>query len=72
MKMTKEILHKINISDPINDNELEISIYFYTELVHSLALLGEKYHFAWLDSFHVLKRLNDFKQARKERSMRTI
>lgn len=63
----KDLLDKFLIADPISDHELEILLAFYTDLVNKLEVLGERFHFAWLDCYQKKERLESFKQARMNR-----
>ena len=67
MKMTKEILHKIEVGDGLTDEELDISVEFFTDLEEKLDLMGAKYYLAWKPVFYLKIRLQEFKNARKNR-----
>ncbi len=62
-----EIIGKIKMGDPINDDELKKALEFYNDLEEKLKLLGERFHFAWRNVFDTQHMLQGYAQARKER-----
>jgi hypothetical protein len=62
-----EIIEKIRVADPINDEELKKALVFYSDLEEKLRLLGERFHFAWRSAFDTLHTLQGYEQARKDR-----
>jgi hypothetical protein len=67
-KEMSEIIEKIKVGDPINDDELKKALEFYNDLEEKLRLLGERFHFAWRNVFDTQRMLQGFAQARKERN----
>jgi len=68
-KKFKEMLDRFLIGDPINDEELETLLTFYTDLSEKLEILGERFHFAWFDAYGKKERLESFKRARESRKI---
>jgi hypothetical protein len=66
MKLSKELIAKIDNGDAIDDAELRDAIVFYTDLVESLTCLGKEYFIAVRPLRTVLFRLEGFQQARNE------
>ncbi len=60
-EMNKELLVKIQNGDHISDQELVVSIEFYSDLETKLALLGAHFHLAWKEVFFVLNQLKQYK-----------
>jgi len=66
MKISKELITKIDNGDSIDDAELRDAIVFYTDLVESLTCLGKEYFIAVRPLRTTLFRLEGFQQARNE------
>lgn len=65
--MTKELIERIRIGDPIDDKELDDAIKFYKELESKTKLLGQRFHFYWVHCLNELRRLQGYKEARKRK-----
>jgi len=65
--MTKEIIERISIGDPLTDKELDEAIKFYEDLESKTYLLGQRFHFYWIHCNDELTRLKGYKQARQRR-----
>ena len=66
MKISKELITKIDNGDAIDDAELRDAIVFYTDLVESLTCMGKEYFIAVRPLRSTLLRLEGYQQARDE------
>ena len=66
MKLSKELITKIDNGDAIDDAELRDAIVFYTDLVESLTCMGKEYFIAARPLRTTLFRLEGYQQARDE------
>lgn len=62
-----ELIKKFKIGDPISDSELDTLIKHYSLLEKGLEYHGQIFFLTWKECFHDLKRLEDYKQARKNK-----
>ena len=62
--MTKELLHKFNVGDPLTDNECKDLYMFFDDLVESLMLLGPTYYLAWGDLLYKRRTVRGYMDAR--------
>jgi hypothetical protein len=66
MKISREIIERIDNGDHINDSELQEAIEFYSELQEGLSCLGYEYRLARKPVRDTLLRLERFQHAREE------
>lgn len=64
MKISKEIVNRINIGDALTRRELTDALIFYKDLSNMLLLLGPEFKHAWKDVNSTLERLIGFQRAR--------
>lgn len=65
MKLSKNIVAKINVGDGLTDEELRSAIKFYSNLEESLLCLGKEFNLARAPVSHTLYSLESFWAARK-------
>lgn len=65
--MDKELVQKVHAGVPIEDDELEQLIVFYSRVKNDLDLLGPHFYLAWVEVMRTLHMLEGFKRAREER-----
>lgn len=66
MKMTREIVQKVNDGDTLTDSELAIACEFYDKLTDELSVLGEAFIHARLATLHTAQRLRDYQLNRRK------
>jgi len=68
MKLSKELIERIDNGDSISDDELHDAIVFYTDLVESLTCLGKEYFIAARPLRTIMFRLEGYQQARDQQA----
>ena len=62
-----ETYQKLRDGDPISDEELNFMIKTLKPIEKGLRELGERFYFTWRQIADDVRRLEDYKQARKEK-----
>jgi hypothetical protein len=65
-KVTKELIRKFEIGDPLTDNECRALYDFFAELQDSLSLMGAEYHIAWVPIMHKRNAVEGYLRARNK------
>lgn len=63
----KEIIQKVRDGDKLSDRELDTAIKWYKSTAGLLEPFGERYHLVWKDVYMEQKRLEGFKEARRNK-----
>ncbi len=66
MKITPEIIEKIEYGKPLSDEELAVAIKFYRQMEEGMKLLGKEFNHARRDVTGTLEILERSQQARRE------
>lgn len=65
--ISKELVEKIRVGDPITDDELDQAIEFYETMTTGADVLGSTFYLFWWECRRTLDRLYGYREARQER-----
>lgn len=64
MKISEQIVNKVQLGEKLTDRELDQAVEFYNNLAESLNCLGPVYKLAWRAIWEEANRLRGFRDAR--------